>query len=399
MTSADLPDPQIYPLSDGLGCGPASAAKSFRISAIESVIVDAPTIRRHKMSTTEIAHQSLVIVRLRLDGGAEGFGEAATLGGPRWAEESVESIKAAIDHYLAPVVIGEDARTFEALAVRLTAAATRNHAAKAAIESALYDAVGKTFGLSASYLIGGPLRERMEVLWALASGDADQEIEEAREKLEWREHRRFKIKIGFRSPEEDLRRLRRIAEAIGERAELIVDVNQGWSEAKAIRWLPALSELGVTLVEQPLPAGQVEALVRVARRSPIPIMVDEAAFGLTEVARVGALGAGSVLSLKLVKSGGWQEMKRAAAVAQAHGLELYGGCLLESGIGAAAHLSVFATLPSLEWGVEHFGPRILLRDLTRSGLVYSDFHVLRPQGPGLGVEIDQDALKDLSRRA
>lgn len=372
--------------------------RAFRIRSVDCKILDAPTIRRHKLSNTQVDRQSFALVALRLENGAVGFGEGATLGGPRWAEESPESIKSTIETYLAPACVDGDARSPEAIGLRLARAASRNFSAKAAIEAALYDALGKSLDLPATTLLGGRVRERMEVLWALASGDAEQEIEEARAKLSAREHRRFKIKIGFQSPQDDLARVRKIAEGLGDAAELIVDVNQGWSEADAIRRLPQLEELGVALIEQPLPAGQLDAMARVAARSGVPIMVDEACFTSSEIARAGALGAGSVLSLKLVKSGGMMALKRAAAAAEAHGLELYGGRLLESGVGAAAHLAVFSTLPRLHWGTEQFGPRILARDTLRQGLTYEDFKVRVPDGPGLGVEIDAQAVAEMARK-
>lgn len=367
------------------------------IAAIESRIVDCPTTRRHKLSNTEISRQSYVIVRLALRNGAVGYGEASTLGGPRWAEESVESIKAAIDVYLAPAILGMDGAAFESVALRMAKAATRNFSAKSAIESALYDAVGKSLDLPASAFLGGVVRTSMEVVWALASGDPDQEIEEARAKLDQRLHRRFKIKLGFQTPEGDLHRLRRIADALGERASIIVDVNQAWNEATAMRFLPALEELGIVLIEQPLPAGHSAAMARVAARARIPLMVDEGAFTNAELARAGAHAEGSVYSLKLVKSGGLMEMKRAAGIANAFGMELYGGCLIESGIGAAAHLSVFSTLPHLEWGTEQFGPLILVEDLVSSGAEYRDFHVWCPQGPGLGITVDEEVLRRATR--
>lgn len=164
-----------------------------------------------------------------------------------------------------------------------------------------------------------------------------------------------------------------------------------------MRWLPAFADLGISLIEQPLPAGQVEQLGRIAARTSIPIMVDEAVFTSGEIIRAGNAGAGSVISLKLVKSGGLFELKRAAAVAAATGMELYGGCLLESGIGVAAHLAVFATLPQLEWGTEQFGPKILANDLVVAGPHYSDFEVHLPEGPGLGVVLDEDRIKHLTR--
>ena len=87
-----------------------------------------------------------------------------------------------------------------------------------------------------------------------------------------------------------------------------------------------------------------------------------------------------------------------AAIAQACGMELYGGCLLETGLGAAAHLAVFSTLPRLEWGCEHFGPRIVKTDLTNAEVVFRDFHIHCPPGPGLGVTINETALRSLTRK-
>ena len=91
------------------------------------------------------------------------------------------------------------------------------------------------------------------------------------------------------------------------------------------------------------------------------------------------------------------ELKRAAGVATAFGMELYGGCLIESGIGAAAHLAVFSTLPMLEWGTEHFGPRILLDDVTKGEIVYKDFQIECPSGPGLGISVNEGELRRLVR--
>ena len=373
-------------------------AKDTTIRSIRATIVDAPTRRRHKLSNTEVTHQGYVLVRVLLDNNVSGIGEASTLGGPRWAEESVESIQAAVMKYLAPALLGQPALAFEANACSMSKAATRNFAAKAAIESALLDAAGKTLGLRASALLGGAVRERMEVIWALASGDSAQELEEAKEKLRRREHRQFKIKFGFNRPQADLKRLEALRAGLGNDVRLIVDINQGWSEADCIRFMPALAELDVALVEQPVPALQLEAMARVAARSPIPLLVDEAAFTKEEIARAAVMGCGSVYSLKLVKSGGLLEMKRAAAVAAAHGLELYGGCLLESSIGAAAHLAAFATLPRLEWGTEHFGPRILVEDLVANPIKFDEFEICVPDGPGLGVVIDEDKIRAFARK-
>ena len=134
------------------------------------------------------------------------------------------------------------------------------------------------------------------------------------------------------------------------------------------------------------------------RRTSIPLLIDEAAFTKEEVARRLQMGCGSVYSLKLVKSGGLFEMKRAAGVAAAHGLELYGGCLLESSIGAAAHLAAFSTLPKLEWGTEHFGPRIVVEDLVTEPLRFEEFEICVPEGPGLGVQLGRRQDRSFARK-
>ena len=367
------------------------------IAAIESTIVDVPTVRRHKLSSLSVTAQSYVIVQLRLASGIVGIGEAATLGGPRWSEESVESIKANIDAYLAPVLIGERADRFERLGALMDAAAKRNTAAKAAIESAAYDAAGKMLGVPASLLLGGIVRDSIPVFWTLASGDPEQEIAEAEIKLAARLHDRFKIKIGAQAPEADMARLGRIAGALGGRARLIVDANQAWDEPTAQRCLPLLHELGIALVEQPLPAWNNAGMARLRARSPVPLMADESVFSAHDMAQVAQAAAADVVSLKLVKHGGLLATRKVAATAEASGIGLYGGCLLESSIGAAAHLQVFCGLRELTWGCEHFGPQILVEDLVTEPLRFEDGRVHLPAGPGLGVTLDPAKLRRFAR--
>jgi len=372
---------------------PADLHHDLVIVSIRSTIVDVPTVRRHELSSLSVTAQSYVIVELRLANGVEGIGEAATLGGPRWSEESVESIKATIDAYLVPTLIGTPADRFQAARIRMDQAAKRNNAAKAAIESALFDAVGKTLGVPAVQLLGGAVRESIPVLWTLASGDPAQEIEEAEKKLSARLHDTFKVKIGARSPEADVMRLRRLADALAGRASLIVDANQAWDETTAMRWLPVLAELGVRLVEQPLPAWNLAGMARLRARSTVPLMADECVFSAHEMLDVARAGAADVVSLKLVKHGGLLATRDVAAVAEAAGIGLYGGCLLESSIGAAAHLQVFAGLRELAWGCEHFGPQILVDDLVEKPLRFTDFRIHLPAGPGLGVTLDRGKLR------
>jgi muconate cycloisomerase len=371
--------------------------RDLTIEDVKSTIVDVPTIRKHKLSSLSVTAQSYVIVELRLANGVTGIGEAATLGGPRWSEESVESIKATIDTYLAPALIGSVGNRFVAARARMDEAAKRNNAAKSAIETALFDAVGKTLEVPVVQLLGGAVRDSIPVLWTLASGDPGQEIEEAEGKIAARLHNKFKVKIGAQVPAADMARLRRLASALEGRATLIVDANQAWDETTALRCLPVLADIGVALVEQPLPAWDLPGMGRLRARSWVPLMADECVFSTHEMLDVVRSGAADVVSLKLVKHGGLLATRDVAAVAAAAGIGLYGGCLLESSIGAAAHLQVFAGLRDLAWGCEHFGPQILTEDLVTEPLRFEDFHIHLPAGPGLGVTLDPAQLRCYAR--
>ncbi len=389
-----MPDALVHVAADLV----RDLVRDMVVSTLHSTIVDVPTVRRHKLSNTSVSAQSYVIVQVRLANGVEGIGEAATLGGPRWSEESVEGIKATIDTYLAPAVLGHRADLVVAAGARMDQAAKRNNAAKAAVETALFDAVGRTLGLPVSALLGGAVRDRMEVLWTLASGDPVQEAEEAERKLAARLHRRFKVKIGAQAPAADMARMAHLARALEGRAELIVDANQAWDEATSARCLPVLHELGITLVEQPLPAWNIAGLARLrARPNTPPILADECVFSVHDMMAVGCAGAADAVSLKLVKHAGLLGLKQVAAVAEACGVALYGGCLLESSVGAAAHLQAFATLREVAWGCEHFGPQILTGDLVTEPLRFADFEIHLPTGPGIGVQLDPDKLRAYAR--
>jgi muconate cycloisomerase len=387
-----MPDLAIRPsLAPDLWAG-------LRIAEVLTAIVDIPTRRPHKLSSLSTSEQNYVLVRVRTGDGVEGIGEAATLGGPRWSEESVEAIKANIDTYLAPAILGERADLFELLGARMDQAAKRNNAAKSAVESALFDAVGKTLGVSAATLLGGAVRDRIRVLWTLASGDPEQEVAEAEEKLALRRHNIFKVKLGAQTPRADMKRMERIASALEGRAELIVDANQGWSETVARRCLDQMDGMGVTLVEQPLPAWDLAGMARLRAACKIPLMADESIFSPDDAFAVGRAGAADVVSLKLVKHGGLLGTRKVAAVCEAAGIGLYGGCLLESSVGAAAHLQVFSTLRRLDWHCEHFGPQILSDDLLIDPVAYDAFDVLVPQGHGLGITLDEDKVRQYTRK-
>ncbi|MGQ4878106.1 muconate cycloisomerase family protein [Billgrantia sp. LNSP4103-1] len=368
------------------------------IESIETLLVDLPTIRPHKLSMTTMACQTLVIVRLRDSDGVEGLGEGTTIGGLAYGPESPESIKRNIDTYLAPLLIGQPAAAVAALRARLDRHARGNAIAKSALETALLDAQGKRLGLSVAELLGGARHDHLPVLWTLASGDTGRDIDEAFQRLEQRRHCDFKLKIGANAVNDDVRHVAAIKEALGERASVRVDVNQAWSESTAVRGIAALQAAGIDLIEQPIPAREHAGLVRLANRFEVPMLADEAVADARDGFELAAAGFSGAYALKIAKAGGPRGALALAQVAQAAGIGLYGGTLLEGTIGTAASLHAWATLPELAWGSEMFGPLLLKEDIVAEPLAYGDFGVALPKGPGLGIALDEDKLAHYVRR-
>ena len=362
------------------------------IESLETIIVDLPTIRPHKLAMHTMQHQTLVLLRVRCSDGVEGIGEATTIGGLSYGNESPDSIKVNIDSHITPLLIGQPADNINAAMQRIERSVRGNTFAKSGIESALLDAQGKRRGLAVSELLGGRLRDGLPVAWTLASGDTARDIAEAEQMLDVRRHRIFKLKIGAGEVHKDLAHVIAIKKAVGDRASVRVDVNQAWDEAVALRACRVLGDNGIDLVEQPISRYNQVGLARLSASSPIPIMADEAIESVEDAYNLARLGAGTIFALKIAKTGGPRAALRAAAIADAAGIGLYGGTMLEGGIGTLASAHAFITLPKMAWDTELFGPLLLTEDILATPPVYKDFQLHVPSTPGLGLALDEERV-------
>lgn len=368
------------------------------IREIETSLVDVPTIRPHKLSVATMNTQTLVLVRIRCDDGIDGWGEATTIGGLNYGEESPESIKANIDAHIAPLLKGMDAHSPARAMALLRKTIQGNRFAKCAIETALLDAQGQRLGVPVSELLGGRVRDALPVAWTLASGDTAKDIAEAEHMLDIRRHRIFKLKIGARSIEQDVGHVLAIKRALGERASVRVDVNQAWSELEAVRGIAALEAGGIDLIEQPVRADNRAALRRLAARFDVAVMADEALHGPVDAFDIARNDGADVYAVKIAQSGGLFPAQQVASVAQLAGIGLYGGTMLEGGVGTAATAHLCSTWTSLSWDTELFGPLLLTEELLQEPLRYQDFMLQVPTGAGLGIRIDTEKLYYLRRQ-
>lgn len=363
------------------------------LESIDTLLVDLPTIRPHVLAMATMHRQTIMLVRIRCSDGVEGIGEGTTIGGLSYGDESPEGMKLAIDTYFAPLLRGCDLAAVAATMAAIGRMVVGNRIAKCAIETALLDAQGKRLGVPVSALIGGGrLRDRLPVAWTLASGDTATDIVEAETMLAARRHDIFKLKIGKRPVRDDIAHVAAIKRALGARASVRVDVNQAWDEAQAAQGMAMLADAGCDLVEQPVARHARDAMIRLSSRAAIPLMADEALNGPESAYALAACGAARVFAVKIAQSGGLLPAARVAAIADAAGIGLYGGTMLEAGVGTAAAAQLVATFSTLAWGTELFGPLLLTEEILAEPLRYADFSLEVPTGPGLGVALDEDKV-------
>lgn len=370
-----------------------------RIAKIETLIVDLPTIRGHQLSMTTMTTQSSVIVKIYTEDGILGLGEAATIGGLSYGPESPEGMQLTIDQYIAPLLIGQSIGSIKALKVRMAQNIRGNYFAKNAVETALFDIQGKILNVPISTLLGGKVQDHLSVLWVLASGDTEKDIIEAKEMIASGRHKDFKLKIGRRPVKEDVAHVIAIKEALGEESMVTVDVNQAWSEAEAIVGMQLLQDAGIDLVEQPLVQHEIAAQARLSERFNIPILADESVGLPYEGFNIAKIAGARAFALKTAKSGGVLGVLALAEVAQAAGIGLYGGTMLEGSIATSAAIQAYSTLPRLEWGTELFSPLLLKDDIVVEPLQYRDYGVEVADKPGLGLELDEDKVKFYRRKS
>jgi muconate cycloisomerase len=367
------------------------------IDRVQTVVLDVPLVRPHRFARTGMSAQPMLLVTLTTRGGASGTGEGVVPGGPWWGGESVETMQVVIERYLAPLLLGRRVDDIAGIQQAMTDVVAGNLYAKAAVEVALHDAWARSIGVPVHTLLGGLARTSVPVTWALGTESAGEVIDEAREKLDAGLHRSFKLKMGAQEPADDVARIVEVAGKLAADASVRVDVNARWDRFTSLRWLPRLAEAGIDLVEQPVPAAEVEWLAEINAALPIPVMADESLRTPSDALRLVRIRAADVFSLKTTKSGGLRATRAIAEIAAAAGVPCHGGTAIEGPVGTAASLHLACATPGVTYGSELFGPLLMRDGLLTEPLRYAGGELHLPEGPGLGVELDPAAVARFTR--
>ena len=370
----------------------------LKIARVETFPVALPTIADFAVSGGSVARKGQpsirVLVKVTSDDGTFGWGEATPI--PSWTYETLESITTTIDRYLAPVAIGIAVWDFDSLTRAFDRAINRGFSigmplAKAAVDVAVHDLLGKSLGLPVSALMGGRRRDRITLGWIVSTeghGGAERSVAEGRDLG----YRAFKIKIGLHGERDDVRVVERVRDVAGDDAYLWVDANQGYTVDVALRVANALSGIGVAVFEQPLPANDIEGLRRVRDRSSLPVALDESLRHPTDLATFVKLGAIDVAIAKVQRSGGLTLSQRLCQYAEDSGVRLMGSGLTESDVGLAASLHLFGTF-GIDTPVDLNGRQFLESPYARSTVQVANGDARVPDAPGLGVLVDEDWVR------
>ena len=333
--------------------------------------VDAGIVRLQLAETFRIARESTDhadVVQVALSHkGTTGYGEGAPIA--RY-DESAESAKAFVDENAD--LVGDDPFALEEIGARI-AAVPGEQAAKAALDAALHDLQGKLLGLPAFRLLGLP-RTGPPTSWTVWLGDPDDMARRAEKEAPRFQRLKLKLGGGDGLDVERVRAVRGVTEL-----PLQVDVNEWWSLEEALEALPQLAGLGVEYCEQPLRAGDEDGRV-LKERSPIPIYVDEDCHTLADVLTCAEVAHG--INIKLSKSGGIREAIRMAHAARALGLGVMLGCMLESGLSAAAGCCVAPLCDHVD-----LDGNLLLPEDPWPGVGFVDGIQTPADAPGLGVAV------------
>ncbi len=355
---------------------------TVRITGVTATIVSVLRIVALHTAYGSRDDATTVLVQLATDAGHVGLGQVPVDPPYRGAA----GIKANIDAYLAPVVVGQSPLAITALVGAMERTLPGQPLAVAAVELALWDAKGKALGVPVFELLGGRVRDGLSLMAMVQGATPDALAAATREALGAAPYPVLKLKIGLGATD-DLRRYRAVRDAAGDRAVIQVDANAGYTLAEAIPALGAMADAGgLGMIEQPV--ARLDDLAALAAHSRVPIMADESLGSPADMLRIVERRAAHAGFLKIGKVGGLLAAQQIAHIAAVAGMPLSVAVYYDVLAAVAAHAA--AAFPAVTWPsfVTRLPDTLLAASLQPDGLA------LRvPQGPGWGIALDPDKVR------
>jgi len=358
------------------------------IKSIQAIPFSIRELTERELAYGKISVRRNVLVLIDDDSGVRGMSEVTPI--PfRWGcEESVESVVAAVNLYIAPLLKGEDSTRINALLDRIGSRVGDIPYARSGICEALYDLNGKLAGIPVHRMLGGMQHGKLAASWSIAFKSEQEMAQEAawavKQGYKW-----VKVKIGSKNPAQDIRNVAAVREAVGPDHWIHVDANAGYTYLDAVQVLSQIDRYRPRLIEQPVAGWDLDGMSKLRRKLQSPIMADESVRSYRDLQEVIRRGAADAVLMKLNKHGGIREAQKIAALAEAANITLYPGTHFSTSVGVAAHAQFYSTLAQPTPGDFHMGTLLYEHDVVTEPIKAQGGEVVVLATPGMGVTLDE----------
>lgn len=369
-----------------------------RISAVETFPLTYPTMGWFKFLQGPKGRpggRPSVLVKITTDDGTTGWGQSVP--SHRWSYETIETAQSTIQNYLAPELIGMDAFDAEGIRAAMNQIIAPSFSigqpiCKAGIDLALFDLTGKRLGQSAAQRWNQISREKLPLSWTLNPQSLDQ-VESLVAQGWERGYRHFNVKVAP-DPKFDVD-LCRMVKRLAPDGFLWADANGGYDEATALQVAPQLADIGVPVLEQPLPANRLTGYQRLKKQGALPIIMDEGIVSCVELEEFIRLSCLDGVAMKPARCGGITEARRQIEMVLDAGLIFLGSGLTDPDVSLAASLALYGAY-DLQYPAALNGAQFLADSILEEPLKVMNGEASVPQGPGLGVQVNESRLAALA---
>ena len=308
--------------------------------------------RPHAVLTTsygkEKQEKSHAIVTLVDENGMTGYGEATPLSS--FTGETTEIVVKVLESVLLPKLIGCDSCDIAQIHQRMDSQIAENHAAKCAIDCAMYDLTAKELGTPLYTLLGGKCRDRVPINRHLGIMPVEQAVQMAKEYVS-QGYRSIKMKVGG-DVASNAERIKAVREAVGPQVKLRIDGNCGFSRCEAWKLIEMVRPCDLEYYEQLLPKWDLEGMRNLRQTFGISILADEAVNSVQDAVQYAAHGAADAVTIKLCKCGGLYPAVQIAGVAASMGMQVVVASTYDTHIGCSACLHLATALPNISAGCD-----------------------------------------------
>ena len=335
-----------------------------------------------------------VIVEITASDGTVGWGESVPI--PKWSYETLESAASTIENYLKPVLLGRDpfdlVGAHEAMNSAIAPSfSTGAPITKSGIDMALHDLTGKACGLSLAQRWGCPAGGKITVSWTLNPRTLD-ETEKLIEEGWKRGYRNFNVKVAP-DPKFDLELCGIVKKRVPE-GFLWADANGGYDLATALEAAPKLADIGVPVLEQPLPSNRLSGYRDLKKQGALPIIMDEGVVSPADLIEFIRLDLLDGVAMKPARCGGLLSARRQVEILKDAGLMFLGSGLTDPDISLAATLALYGAY-GLQFPAALNGPQFLAKSVIAKPFRPVNGELPVPTGPGLGIQVDEEKVKAL----